>query len=88
MLVFAWFPKGKWQLTDEKNGLVPLRIYTNRDVTISNHATNDTIYSVLDALGHKEAVHEEKHFADYLLSYLYASQRMAGLSGQDIQSLR
>ena len=43
MLVFAWFPKGKWQLTDEKNGLVPLRIYTNRDVTISNHATNDTI---------------------------------------------
>lgn len=59
MSVFAWFPKGKWQLTDEKNGLVPLRIYTNRDVTISNHATNDTIYSVLDALGHKEAVHEE-----------------------------
>ena len=47
MLVFAWFPKGKWQLTDEKNGLVPLRIYTNRDVTISNHATNDTISSVL-----------------------------------------
>ena len=47
MLVFAWFPKGKWQLTDEKNGLLPLRIYTNRDVTISNHATNDTIYSVL-----------------------------------------
>ena len=47
MLVFAWFPKGKWQLTDEKNGLVPLRIYTNRDVTSSNHATNDTIYSVL-----------------------------------------
>ena len=36
-----------------------------------------------DALGHKEAVHEEKHFADYLLSYLYASQRMAGLSGLD-----
>ena len=36
-----------------------------------------------DALGHKKAVHEEKHFADYLLSYLYASQRMAGLSGQD-----
>lgn len=25
-----------------------------------------------DALGHKEAVHEEKHFADYLLSYPYA----------------
>ena len=37
-----------------------------------------------DALGHKEAVHEEKHFADYLLSYLYASQRMAGLSGLDL----
>ena len=39
MSVFAWIPKGEWQLTDEKNGLVPLRIYTNRDVTISNHAT-------------------------------------------------
>ena len=37
-----------------------------------------------DALGHKEAVHEEKHFADYLLSYLYASQRMAVLSGLDL----
>ena len=37
-----------------------------------------------DALGHKEAVHEEKHFADYLLSYLYASQRMAGLSGLNL----
>ena len=43
MSVFVWFPKVKWQLTDEKNGLLPLRIYTNRDVTISNHATNDTI---------------------------------------------
>ena len=47
MSVFAWFPKGKWQLTDEKNGLVPHSIYTNRDVTISSHATNDTICSVL-----------------------------------------
>ena len=37
-----------------------------------------------DASGRKEAVHEEKHFADYLLSYLYASQRMAGLSGLDL----
>ena len=25
-----------------------------------------------DALGHKEAVHEEKHFADCLLRYPYA----------------
>ena len=25
-----------------------------------------------DASGRKEAVHEEKHFADYLLSYPYA----------------
>ena len=37
-----------------------------------------------DASGRKGAVHEEKHFADYLLSYLYASQRMAGLSGLDL----
>ena len=47
MSVFAWFPKGKWQLVDEKTDLYLFTIYTNRDVTISNHATNDTIYSVL-----------------------------------------
>ena len=47
MSVFAWFPKGEWQLADEKNGLIPLTIYTNRDVTVSNYATNDRKYSVL-----------------------------------------
>ena len=46
MSVFVWFPKVKWQLTDEKNGLLPLRIYTNRDATISKYATNETKYSV------------------------------------------
>ena len=72
MSVFAWFPKGEWQLADEKNGLIPLTIYTNRDVTVSNYATNDRKYSVLDAIGHNGAVHEEKHFADCLLRYPYA----------------
>ena len=66
MSVFAWFPKGKWQLTDEKNGLVPLRIYTNRDVTISNHATNDTIYSVLRLVRAQRGCPRRNAFADYL----------------------
>ena len=66
MSVFAWFPKGKWQLRDEKNGLVPLRIYTNRDVTISNHATNDTIYSVLRRFRAQKGCPRRNAFADYL----------------------
>ena len=47
MSVFAWFPKGKWQLVDEKTDLYLFTIYTNRDVTISKYATNETKYSVL-----------------------------------------
>ena len=66
MSVFVWFPKVKWQLTDEKNGLVPLRIYTNRDVTISNHATNDTIYSVLRRVRAQRGCPRRNAFADYL----------------------
>ena len=59
MSVFVWFPKGKWQLADEKTDLYLFTLYTNRDVTISKYATNETKYSVLDASGRKEAVHEE-----------------------------
>ena len=66
MSVFAWFPKGKWQLTDEKNGLLPLRIYTNRDVTISNYATNDTKYSVFRRIRAQKGCPRRNAFADYL----------------------
>ena len=66
MSVFVWFPKVKWQLTDEKNGLLPLRIYTNRDVTISNYATNDTKYSVLRRVRAQKGCPRRNAFADYL----------------------
>ena len=66
MSVFVWFPKVKWQLTDEKNELVPLRIYTNRDVTISNHATNETKYSVLRRVRAQRGCPRRNAFADYL----------------------
>ena len=65
MSVFVWFPKVKWQLTDEKNGLVPLRIYTNRDVTISKYATNDTKYSVLRRIRAQRSCPRRNAFADY-----------------------
>ena len=45
-MVFVGFPKVRWKLTGEKDGRVRLRIYTNRDVTISKYATNETKYSV------------------------------------------
>ena len=66
MSVFVWFPKVKWQLTDEKNGLLPLRIYTNRDVTISKNATNDTKYSVLRRIRAQKGCPRRNAFADYL----------------------
>ena len=66
MSVFAWFPKGKWQLVDEKNGLIPLTIYTNRDVTVSNYATNDRKYSVLRRIRAQKGCPRRKAFADYL----------------------
>ena len=66
MSVFVWFPKVKWQLTDEKNGLVPLRIYTNRDVTISKYATNETKYSVLRRVRAQRGCPRRNAFADYL----------------------
>ena len=64
-MVFAWFPKVKWQLTDEKNGLVPLRIYTNRDVIISKYATNETKYSVLLRIRAQRGYPRRNAFADY-----------------------
>ena len=83
MLVFAWFPKVKWQLADEKTDFYLLE-YIQTEMSQYQIMPQMIQYKVFyDALGHKEAVHEEKHFADYLLSYLYASQRMAVPSGQD-----
>ena len=66
MLVFAWFPKGEWHLGDEKTGFYLFTIYTNRDVTISNHATNDTIYSVLRRVRAQRGCPRRNAFADYL----------------------
>ena len=66
MSVFVWFPKGEWQLADEKTDLYLITIYTNRDVTISNHATNDTIYSVLRCVRAQRGCPRRNAFADYL----------------------
>ena len=33
-VVFAWFPKGEWQLADETTDTYIFTIYTPRDVTI------------------------------------------------------
>ena len=66
MSVFVWFPKGKWQLADEKTDLYLFTIYTNRDVTISKYATNDTKYSVLLLVRAQRGCPRRKAFADYL----------------------
>ena len=64
MSVFAWFPKGKWQLVDEKTDLY-LIVYIQTEMSQSQIMPQMIQYTVFyDALGHKEAVHEEKHFAD------------------------
>ena len=66
MSVFVWFPKGEWQLADEKTDLHLFTIYTNRDVTISNYATNDTKYSVLRRIRAQKGCPRRNAFADYL----------------------
>ena len=72
MSVFVWFPKGEWLLADEKTDLHLLE-YIQTEMSQSQIMPQMIQYTVFyDALGHKEAVHEEKHFADYLLSYPYA----------------
>ena len=66
MLVFAWFPKVKWQLADEKTDLYLFTLYTNRDVTISKYATNETKYSVLRRVRAQRGCPRRNAFADYL----------------------
>ena len=66
MSVFVWFPKGEWLLADEKTDLNLFTIYTNRDVTISNYATNDTKYSVLRRIRAQKGCPRRNAFADYL----------------------
>ena len=85
MSVFVWFPKGKWQLVDEKNGLVPLRIYTNRDVTISKYATNETKYSVLRRVRAQRGCPRRNAFADYLklVALTHEKERRRPRSGMD-----
>ena len=51
---------------DEKIDLYLFTIYTNRDATISNHATNDTIYSVLRCVRAQRGCPRRNAFADYL----------------------
>ena len=59
MSVFVWFPKGKWQLADEKTDLYLFTILTNRDAQSQNmpQMIQNTVF--YDASGHKGAVHEE-----------------------------
>ena len=85
MSVFVWFPKVKWQLRDEKNGLVPLRIYTNRDATISKYATNDTKYSVLRRIRAQKGCPRRNAFADYLklVTLTHEKERRRPRSGMD-----
>ena len=66
MSVFVWFPKGKWQLVDEKTDLYLFTIYTNRDATISKYATNETKYSVLRRVRAQRGCPRRNAFADYL----------------------
>ena len=66
MWVFALFPKGEWHLGDEKTGFYLFTIYTNRDVTISKNATNDTKYSVLRRFRAQKGCPRRNAFADYL----------------------
>ena len=56
MLVFAWFPKVKWQLTDEKNGLEYIQTEMSQSQNMPQMRQNTVFY---DASGRKEAVHEE-----------------------------
>ena len=51
---------------DDKTGLTPLKIYANRDVTISKYATNDTKYSVLRRFRAQKGCPRRNAFADYL----------------------
>ena len=66
MSVFVLFPKDEWQLANEKTDLYLFTIYTNRDVTISKYATNDTKYSVLLRIRAQRGCPRRNAFADYL----------------------
>ena len=65
MSVFVLFPKDEWQLANEKTDLYLFTIYTNRDVTISKYATNDTKYSVLLRIRAQRGCPRRNAFADY-----------------------
>ena len=77
MSVFVWFPKGEWLLADEKTDLYLFTIYTNRDVTISKYATNDTKYSVLLRVRAQRGCPRRNAFADYqkLVTLMHEKER-------------
>ena len=85
MSVFVWFPKGEWLLADEKTDLHLFTIYTNRDVTISNYATNDTKYSVLRRIRAQRSCPRRNAFADYLklVTLTHEKERRRPRSGMD-----
>ena len=85
MSVFVLFPKDEWQLADEKTDLYLFTIYTNRDVTISKYATNDTKYSVLLRVRAQRGCPRRNAFADYLklVTLAHEKERRRPRSGMD-----
>ena len=85
MSVFVWFPKGEWHLGDEKTDFYLFTIYTNRDVTISKNATNDTKYSVLRRFRAQKGCPRRNAFADYLklVTLTHEKERRRPRSGMD-----
>lgn len=66
MPVFHGFQIGLWLSIDMKNGLYHFRICRNRDVTISEYATNETKYRVLRRIRAQRGCPRRNAFADYL----------------------
>ena len=85
MSVFVLFPKDEWQLANEKTDLYLFTIYTNRDVTISKYATNDTKYSVLRRFRAQKGCPRRNAFADYLklVTLAHEKERRRPRSGMD-----
>ena len=84
-MVFAWFPKGEWYFADEKTDFYLFTIYTNRDVTISKYATNDTKYSVLLRVRAQRGCPRRNAFADYLklVTLTHEKERRRPRGGMD-----
>ena len=66
MQVFHGFQIGLWQSIVVKTDLNLFTIYTNRDITISKHVTNETKYSVLRRVRAQRGCPRRHAFANYL----------------------